>query len=128
MECACIDVDVDLDCTVEILSDKTVTAKKEHECCECKRAIKPGETYKNECLKFEGKLERWKTCLDCLSVRRVIFCSFYFGCLWDDLEDELHQSNGQISESCISALTPKAREQVCKIIENTWDNSDKAEV
>lgn len=121
MECACIDVDIDLDCTVEILSDKTVMAKKEHKCCECKRAIEPGEKYRNECLKFEGKLERWKTCLDCLSVRREIFCSFYFGCLWDDLETELFENDGTLSEECVSSLTCKARERVCEIIDRVWE-------
>ncbi len=124
MECACIDMEVDYCDAVEPIDDRVVVARKEHVCHECRQFIKPGTKYRNEVFKFEGAIERHKTCMDCLSVRQNVFCNFYYGRLWDDLKDELHQSGGQIAESCISVLTPRARQWVCALIEKQWRDED----
>lgn len=120
MECACIDIDIDCVDQSELLTDCIFKAKKEHVCHECERTIKKGEQYKKETYKFEGQFECYKTCVDCLSLRDNFFCSFYYGRIWDDIEQELHQSGGIFNESCLSWLTPKSREKVCEIIEKTW--------
>lgn len=124
MECACIDVGPDWDCGVESIAGRVVVARKEHTCGECRQAIKAGDKYRNEVFKFEGDIERYKTCMDCMSLREEVFCSFYYGRLWDDLEDELSQSEGQLAESCIADLTPRARDWVCEIIEKVWERLD----
>ena len=86
MECSCeIDVDVD-ECCV-LLSATSPVARKDHCCYECKRLIHAGEKYRNEVTVFEGKLDAYKTCSDCMSIRNVFFNQFFYGCLNELLYD-----------------------------------------
>jgi hypothetical protein len=121
MKCACVYVEDDGD-SPDFFNAKIFKAKKAHKCTECRRAITPGEEYEYVSGKWEGRFEAYKTCQDCLSIRNEFFCDGYsFGDLRSDLTDYIWGANGDIPESCLSALTPAARDMVCEIIEGCWD-------
>lgn len=68
--------------------DKAVrTAAKPHTCCECRRTIRPGETYEKAFGKWEGCPLTFKTCDDCLDLRQAYteagYC-FTYEHLWAD--------------------------------------------
>jgi hypothetical protein len=80
--CECSDYD-----PPEFMRERNVKAKKTHCCCECLRSIWPGETYRNTDGKWDGRMETFKTCLDCLELakRSGDECRC-FGQLIDDLQ------------------------------------------
>ena len=121
MECACINYDGDEGMTR--LGDKIVTARKPHTCIECGRDIVCGERYRTEKTLFEGVFEIFKTCLDCNSVREHLVCSFYYGGIWEMMEEAI--SDGEdISWVQIGKLTPVARARVCEYyeyVEKSWE-------
>ena len=63
MECACVDVYVEDFATA--LANEQRTARKEHQCSECKRTIPVGEKYEYYKGLFEGDIFTEKTCADC---------------------------------------------------------------
>ena len=94
-------------------------AIKIHKCCECYKTISPGEQYEYISGIWDDGPETYKTCLDCKSLRNVFFEDWTFTTMWDDFFDNFYTDD--IPEKCLSALTTKARERVCKWIENSWD-------
>lgn len=119
MDCSChIDSYTD-DCErVELYKSKIVMARKPHICGECKRLISK-EKYEYASYLYEGKFWQEKICIDCRSARIQFYPggSWAFGNLWNDIEIFIGEVNGEIPESCISELTPKARDRVCDLIE-----------
>ena len=119
MECSCVYCDVDSFC--ELLHTETRKARKQHKCYECNNIIEVGYSYLCETTMFEGKFEEIKTCSVCRELRNVFFCEgFYYGQVIEYLKEHIWESNGEISESCIAELSPKAREVVCEMIEHCW--------
>jgi len=53
-------------------SERTVTAKKEHQCGECWRTIDKGETYERLAGKWEGDFWDMKSCTHCSAFRKII--------------------------------------------------------
>lgn len=122
MNCATIYCDVDE--AAIILSCLSPTAQKEHKCNECRRMISRGERYLREATLFEGKIETWKTCIDCLSIRDEFFKQgFFYGETKSMVRDYVRDVNGDVPESCLSALTPGARSMVCSFIEEEWEDA-----
>lgn len=82
--CDCVLVPVD---TIgEILQQKIRMSKIEHICSECKRKIKPGEYYEYYAGIFEEDFLVFKTCQDCLSIRKNLFCGVWnFQYILEDL-------------------------------------------
>lgn len=115
MECSCeINIDTSDD-TADYYNSKIIKARKNHQCCECHKVIKPGEQYEIISGCWDGSFEHYKTCTDCLSLRKQFFPhGWYFNQMWDDFFENIGCS---ANESCIAALTPKARENVCEHIE-----------
>ena len=97
-------------------------AIKEHKCCECGRTINRGEIYEYVSTKYDGDIDTFKTCLDCLSIRWVFFCN---GWLYEGMKEylweHLLEGFGDISEDCLCELTPRARALVCGMIEEIWE-------
>lgn len=122
MECATVYCDPDDVCTV--LDRQTPTARKEHKCNECSREIAPREQYLRETTLFDGKIETWKTCVDCQSIRDNFFKEgFFYGETKSMLHDYVRDGNGDVPESCLSALTPGAMAMVCAMIEEEWEDA-----
>jgi len=124
MDCACFDADVDD--YVTPISDTKPTARKEHTCCECGRIIRIGERYRLEKNVFDGSFDTFKTCVDCDSVRTHLVCSFYYTQVWELVTENIRECAlfDSIPYSKIAKLTPLAREQVCEIIEEYWDDQE----
>ena len=86
MECACISVGVDD--SSEVLSEKTVIARKNYRCSECNEPIKSGCSHVRLVSVYDGKIETKRTCLDCQSVIDKLFCDYYYGMIWENIKDE----------------------------------------
>ena len=78
--CECRDYD-----PPEFFRERRVKANKPHECCECLRTVENGETYQNTSGKWDGRLETFRTCVECLDLakRSGVHC-WCFGQLMDD--------------------------------------------
>jgi hypothetical protein len=81
---ACISEDVDVGCTSWM---RMIKGRKEHKCCECRRAIPKGVVHERAKLLCEGYWSEYRTCKLCKSVRDSLFRSWFFGCVWDALRD-----------------------------------------
>lgn len=122
MECGTIYCDPDEVCTV--LNSCTPIARSAHKCTECRRVISTREHYLRETTLFDGKIETWKTCMDCLSIRDNFFkYGFLYGEVKSMLHDYVRDGNGDVPESCLSNLTPGARAMVCAMIEEEWEDA-----
>ena len=130
MDCSCV-IDVDLfgDAIYELFS-KHISEGGDHamvKCIECGESV---DTYTVEVGVYQGELTAYATCPDCMAIRTALFCSFYFGTIWSDLDDAFsdHEAEGEeltIPESCLAELTPKTRAQVCELLEAHWAALDK---
>lgn len=116
--CSCVYVDIDDICANS--APKIITAKKKHECCECRKYILPGRQYERIALFCVGTVDVYKTCIDCKSVRDSFFCSWYYEEVWEELDEHIRSLNGEIASDCIVKLTKKARDRVCDMIERAW--------
>ncbi len=124
MDCSCIYIDGDGEGPAFCYS-KIRKARKGHTCTECRREIKPGEHYEHVTGKWEGELDTFKTCPECLDIRNIFFCeSWAFGQIKSNLRANIYSRDGEVSEACMAALTPKARAIVCDIIERYWEDVD----
>jgi hypothetical protein len=120
MECATVSCECDDYCTM--LAKNYRTARKTHRCTECKRAILAGVKYLDERTVYDGRVETWKTCEDCESIRENFFKEgWYWGDTRHHLIEHIYESFGDVSESCISELSPGARADVCEIISAYWE-------
>jgi len=122
-DCACVAVD-----TYDgpsFYNSTTRTARKAHRCDECHRAIARGEQYEHVAGCWDGSIDTFKTCADCVSVREAFFCKgFLHGSMWCDFGEHLHEVvvHGEgVAGSCIAKLTPAARDRVCDAIEELWN-------
>ena len=121
MECSCeIYAGID-EGYPDFTSTKMFTAKKDHKCTECKGVIKKGAQYEKTVGKWDGNFDTFKTCLDCLSLRREFFRGgYYYGWIWEDFETYVDAVGAEISEKCLSNLSPIARGKACDIIQAWW--------
>lgn len=115
-KCACSIDPWDGDQGPEAFICKAPKARKEHQCHECGRIITTGETYRCESGIWDGRPERYKTCMDCASVRDTFFCSFLFGALWDQFQEHTSDCEGKYAPECIAQLTQAAKAKVLKVI------------
>jgi len=113
--------------------DKIVRSTKPRRCVECNVEIPPGEKHElvravwDPPFSFD-KIKRMRTCKDCLSVRNQFFCNgWIFGEMWDMVSCHIDEMDGQIASSCLVGLTPKARADICDIIEELWKELDELE-
>lgn len=79
----------------EFYSKTVYTARKEHRCAECGRAIRTGERYEKVVGKWDGRMDIFKTCSRCTALRDHLsahipcFC-WSHGNLLDDIKTEIH--------------------------------------
>ena len=119
-DCACIYVSEYE--APELYSPRRVIARKQHECAECGRTIQNGEKYEYLFAIWDKKPSVYKTCIDCLSIRNVMFCDgFMHRSMMNDLQEHIEYIDGEIESDCLTELTPRARARVCDIIEEYWD-------
>lgn len=125
-QCSCVYVgDTD---GPEFFRMKNPIARVEHKCCECCRVIRIGERYEAVTGKWDGSLDAFATCLDCISVRDGFFCDGHeFGGIWGALCQHIRELNGAVSSDCLIGLTSNARAAVCDLIEERWAEIDEEE-
>lgn len=116
--CECmIDVDTgEAEYMVKIISIRDRVARKQHRCVECNRAIEPGEKYRVETGGGGAKIETYKTCLECMEIRKTFFCAWIYGCVLEDLRIEIQENNGEFKYECFQQLSLKARKKFLEIV------------
>lgn len=124
--CSCIWVDPgDL---VEMISSTSPTARKEHECGECRGVIKPGEDYERVFYRFEKEVSVHKTCEVCVEIREHFFCKGYcYGMIYENLNEHIWNLCGKIGSECLLGLSPRARDVLFDLIESYWAETDEDE-
>ena len=121
--CSCLNLDVEYGPSFSRGGKRR--AYKTHLCGECGRDILPREKYEYVTGKWDNDFEVHKTCADCLSIRDAFFCSgWYFGNILNDLREHIRDLQGEISGECMSELTQRARDGVCTIIQDLWNDLD----
>lgn len=122
MKCACsVDFELSSADGPEESECHELVAASNHRCCECQRSIEPGEVYEHYKGMYDDKWYTYDTCSDCLSIRNVFFANgYYFGEVLEYFYEFINDNGGQISEKCLSALTPRAREMACERIQEIW--------
>lgn len=122
MNCSCI-INMGTDGYARGVCDEWRNARKTHKCGECYRMIQIGEKYKCEKNVYEGELETFKTCTDCMSVRDALFCNWMYGEIWEAVGEEVN--NGDIPESCLAEMTKNARDKICEMIQERWKDLEE---
>ena len=118
----CSTVSVDIDSYSTNLSQSRPRARKDHRCGECRKTIARGEVYLREVNIHDGRVITDKTCQDCASIRNEFFKDgYWYSQVIELLSEHVRESYGDISENCLVALTPRAREKICGMIEDYWD-------
>lgn len=88
-----------------------VTARREHQCMECREPIRVGDTYRRDSYRFEGQLQVDRTCEPCREVRGEFDFQIFGGCLWEYFGEEW--SNGANVQGCMNRLvTARAKEHM----------------
>ena len=117
--CSCVYLNVDGLPDVHTATERV--ARKEHQCCECGRTISPKEKYEDVSGKWEHGWDKYKTCGDCLSIRKEMFCDgWFYTMMYENLHEHVQELDGAISEKCLLSLTKDARSALCAMIDNYW--------
>ena len=122
MSCADVCLDHDYDESNEFYSEAIVTARKPHQCCECKETIRPGQQYERATGKSDGDVWTSKTCALCREIRKAFVCGTWtFGLLWESIEEGMFpvwETAGPID--CLAKLdTIEARDK-CREYYRKW--------
>ena len=134
-ECGCISCHVDEECGLyNKEQDKYCMEHNEVMCVECERIIDPfiphvkevNVCYENLNDHLEpcenSPVEIYRTCHTCKQLRDEFFCDgWYYGNVLDDIDDHIHDMNGDISSECIVNLSPEARLIIFNSIEYFWN-------
>jgi hypothetical protein len=95
----------------EFYDSKTRKARKPHQCCECKGAIQPGESYEHVSMRSDGDIYTYKTCSLCVELRTKFSCGrgWLFQSLWEELREGLFD---RLTTGCLTGLSVAAHEKV----------------
>lgn len=95
-------------CEITFSSCSQPKARKAHRCCECGKAIQPGQNYERYTGKCNGALYTCATCLVCAEIRTKFHCggSWLFETLWDDMREEVFPS---LTTGCLEGLSAIAK-------------------
>ena len=91
---------------------KECKARKQHKCGECRRVIEKGELYTYLSGIHDGDPFSFKTCADCMSMRFLADDECALGELFEDVYWYIEDVNGDIPESTLIRLTPRAKEVI----------------
>jgi hypothetical protein len=109
--CVCIGYDVDGSC--DFFESRTVKARKDQRCCECRSVIHAGDKYEYAAGKYDGDFFTAKTCLFCDSVRDAFACggSVAYGELWQEMRDYAFPA---MTTGCLQKLQPEHRGELVR--------------
>ena len=87
---------------VEMLVERVVTARKALKCCECHRAVIPGQKYEYAKTLWEGVFTVYRTCMVCVEIRQAFGCDgWVYEGIWEDFEEYLFE---EMNEVCFTRL------------------------
>ncbi len=74
-----------------MLHQKTVKARKDYKCYECRQPIVVGQSYEDFYGKFADAACQYRTCLLCVEIRTFFSCdgTWIWGSVWEDLQEGL---------------------------------------
>jgi len=122
-ECSCSIDSLDGDCYEDVEQRIFIKENKStQKCCECGRKILIGEEFEWYKGRYDGHFYTHYTCQDCLSLRNSFFSSWMFENLWESFRDNMEDCGWQVPEKCLAKLTLAAREKVCQMIEESWED------
>ncbi|MCP4365440.1 MAG: hypothetical protein GY800_09110 [Planctomycetes bacterium] len=95
-------------------------------CSECGTRLH----FKDECehvtLLFDGETMTHSTCIDCLSIRNHLYCSYIYGAILGDIFNG-DQGDVDCIAGNLNELTPRGRKLVIAQVENYWDDTEEDE-
>ncbi len=111
-DCACLYGGYDGCDENDLHAQQVVKARKSYVCRECRQTIPKGARY----VRYAGtnddhRIFVVKTCLLCEEIRKALYCDgYYFGQLWEDIEEQLFENN-LMNSACLAKLdTPEAKQ------------------
>lgn len=115
--CSCC-VWVDIDDGTVCFANRTVVARKEHICRECRDKILPKEEYWLYEGMYEDEFFRNRMCKVCEEICETFFCNGHiFGTMYEFLEEHICNVKGEISSECINSLSEKAKARILDMID-----------
>ena len=101
---------------------KTVTARKSHQCEECRDPINPGERYECTSGKWDGQMSTFRVCLPCVEIRDAFTCgSWIYGELWESIREEMFPVWREKGPwDCLAKLTSEAAIEKCNAEYREW--------
>lgn len=95
---------------MNIISEKTVTTRKRHQCNACHRMIDPGNRMYTQVNTYSGNIDTWRTCITCTELIEKYRSRFETDgdwCTTGCVSDELNV--GQIPEDLLKELNVESR-------------------
>ena len=100
------------------LKSKKLTARKAHTCYECGCRIEKKQRFLIEQDVVDKRIITTITCIDCLSVREALFCTWIYGQLWQDLFENMSENfESAPSSEHLKKMTERGRNMVFE----TWE-------
>ena len=89
METTCCALSADHGDHASVFNERTVTARKDHRCSECGDVIPKGTKHEHVTGCWEGRWERFRTCLLCVEIRDHFSCGegWIYGEVWSQLAE-----------------------------------------
>jgi len=85
------------------------TARKEHQCYECREVIPIGAIYEYASGVWDRQPSSYKTCLSCVEIRNHFACDgWLFGQVWQDIRDNFFPDM-KAGGPCMKGLSPEAK-------------------
>lgn len=124
MNDCCIYIKSALDEEPEFSKTKMAKAAKEHTCIECERTIQKGEVYEYVVGTWDGEFRTYRTCPDCLSIRKELFDdNWYYECIWEDVEGHIRNVGEKVLNCDVTSMTELARDKLLDLVEKSWNNN-----
>ena len=101
----------------EFYSSTWPKARKPHKCCECRREIAPGEKYERTVGKWDGQMDTYLTCSECVEIRQQFCCDgWLYGDLWEQMQEQAFE-HLKMAGPCWEGLSAKAKQHLL----NQWN-------
>lgn len=124
MNDCCIYINAEVEEEPSFVKTKMTKAAKEHICTECERTIEKGETYEYVVGSWHKELRTYRTCPDCLSIRKELFDDdWYYEFIWEDLERHVANVGDKVLNCDIRQMTELARDKLLDLVEESWNTN-----
>ena len=105
----------------EFFNKEIVVAEKQHVCYECDGVIEPSREYESVTGKWDGELLTFKTCSPCLEIRDKLFCTWFFGEIYEDIREE----GIEVDMYFLNIFSPEAQQKIIElVIIESWEDCD----